>query len=413
MLVRLQALAERVGTSLWAIPLLFVVASIGLAALLLFVDASVARDRDGPEFIYGEQADSARATLSAIASAMLTFTGLVFTVTMLVLQLAASQLSPGVLSTFLRDRGNQVVLGLFVATLVFALVVLRSVREEPDPLVPSYSVWAAIGLLLASVGGFIYYIDHMAKAIKATSVMDRVAREAHAGIDRLFPEPVGRPAPPVSWRPSEPPSRVVRAPGGGVLSAVDQDRLLRAAAASSARVMELVPMVGEHVPWGGALFRVWSDEIAIDEEGLVKAIILTPERTTQQDAAFGFRRLVDLGLRALSPSVNDPTTAVQAIERIHDLLRHLLERQIPAAERLEHGTWLVLPRPDWEHYVRLGTEELAVAAAGQRRVTDRLVSMLDDLLEAAPPERQPPLRRWRERVASPEQSAPGSVPANR
>jgi uncharacterized membrane protein len=399
MLVRLQALAERMGASLWAVPLLFVVASIALATLLLYVDAAIARDRDGPAFIYGEQADSARATLSAIASAMLTFTGLVFTVTMLVLQLAASQLSPGVMSTFLRDRGNQVVLGLFVATLVFALVVLRAVRDEPDPLVPSYSVWVAIGLLLASVGGFIYYIDHMAKAIKATSVMDRVAGETHAGIDRLFPEPVGRPAPAAAWQPLEPPSRVVLTPAGGVLAAVDEGRLVRAASASAARVVELVPRVGEHVPWGGALFRVWSDETWVDEEGLIGSVVLTQERTTQQDAAFGLRRLVDIGLRALSPSLNDPTTAVQAIERIHDVLRHLLERRIPPRERLEAGTWFVLPRPDWEDYVRLGTEELAAAAGEQRRVRERLARMLDDLLEAAPPDRQPALRLWRERLS--------------
>jgi uncharacterized membrane protein len=187
-----QALRDRLRTSLWFVPSLFAVGAMLLALGLLAFDHALAGSAPSFPFAFGGTAAGARSVLSTIAQSMLTFTGLVFSITMLVLQLASSQLSPRVTRTFLRDRANQVVLGLFVATFVFTLVVLPAVRTPVGGdagFVPAVSVWVAFALLLASVGAFIFYIDHMAHAIRASTVIASIWRDGHG--DRS-PPPDGR-----------------------------------------------------------------------------------------------------------------------------------------------------------------------------------------------------------------------------
>jgi uncharacterized membrane protein len=184
----LAALLERLRLRLWFIPSLFAIGAAIAAVVLITIDRALADD--GLAIIrFGGTAEGARSVLSTVAQSMLTFTGLVFTITMLVLQLAANSLSPRVMRTFLRDRQNQVVLGLFVATFVFTLLVLREVRapDGDDGFVPGLSIWASFALLLASVGAFIYYIDHMAHAIRASTVIGNIAQETREAIDDRYP----------------------------------------------------------------------------------------------------------------------------------------------------------------------------------------------------------------------------------
>ena len=395
-MARFAALVERLRSSLWLIPTLFVAGAFVLAAVTLTIDRQI--DDDGAVLVFGGSADGARDVLATIAQSMLTFTALVFSITMLVLQLASSQLSPRVMRTFLRDRSNQVVLGLFVATFLFTLLVLRDVRSSGsgDEFVPGLSVTLAFVLLLASVAAFIYYIDHMAHAVRATTVIGRIAAETVDAIDRLYPEALGRePA-----RPSdEAPDRThidatVVADSTGNLVSVDEDGLF-AVLRESGVVGELVPVVGEFVADGQPLFRLRGlvDEDLADQ--LRAQLSFSDERTMQQDAAFGFRQLVDIGLRALSSSTNDPSTAVQAIDRLHELLRRLARREFPSSIRLdERGQpLLIVPRPDWADYVRLAVEELRIAGSGQVQVRRRLNAMLEDLATVGGPDRRLALRR--------------------
>jgi uncharacterized membrane protein len=396
-MVTLQAVRERLRTSLWFVPALFALAAIGAALVLLAVDETLATD-DPAFFLYGGTAEGARSVLSAIAQSMLTFTGLVFTITMLVLQLASSQLSPRVMRTFLRDRANQVVLGLFVATFVFTLVVLRDVRtpvDGNDGFVPGISIWVAFVLLLASVGAFVYYIDHMAHAIRASTVVANIAAETHEAIDRLYPDALSATGATDGEADAvRPADRVLPAPRGGVVVGVDDD-VLTTLATKRDRQLEMVPAIGDFVPSGGPLLRLvgdWDDEALADAGD---AIELGDERTVAQDAAFGFRQLVDVAIRALSPGTNDPTTAVQALDRLHDLLRHLAEREIPSALRQDDSgrVVLVLPRPGWDDYVALAVDEIRLAGAGQIQIARRLRYLLEDLLSVAGPARQAILRR--------------------
>ena len=391
-MVRFRVLEDRLRLSLWLLPAMFALAAAVLADVLSAVDRGLPPDGGIPFFIFSGTADGARAMLSTIAQSMLTFTGLVFTITMLVLQLASSQLSPQVMRTFLRDRGNQIVLGLFVATFVYTLFVLSEVRAPAggdNGFVPAFSIWVAFALLLASVGAFIYYIDHMAHAIRASSVISSIWAETTTTIDRLFPEPaVDEPDAHGDFPRVARPDLVLTAPDAGVVVAVDEKRLCAAVAVGD-RALELVPAVGDFITEGGLLARLWGDWDREAAEHARGAIGVEQERTLDQDAAFGFRQLVDIAIRALSPGTNDPATAVQALDRIHDLLRRLAVRRFPAPVRAVNGqVRLLFHRPDWDEYVRLGLDEIRLAGGTQLQVTRRLTAILSDLAAVAPEDRQ-------------------------
>ncbi len=387
---RFAVLREYLRSSLWFIPLSFALASIVVAILLLTIDTRI----PSGGAVFGGTAEGARSILSTIAQSMLSFTALVFTVTMLVLQIASSQLSPRVMRTFLRDRGNQVVLGLFVATFVYTLVVLRDIRtpvDGVDGFVPGIAVSGAFVLLLASVGAFIYYIDHMAHAIRATTVMDSIANETSATIERMLPDPWGTGM--AGDREPRPGSSTsdVRTAGRGVVVAVDDSAIIKLAVDD--RVVTLVPMVGDAVSEGAPLFQLsgrWDDP---DIDRLRRTVSLGQERTLQQDVAFGIRQLVDIALRALSPGTNDPTTAVQALDRIDDLLHKVAVRRFPAQVQCDAAgvprLWMVWPT--WASYLLLATEEILHAGVEQPRVARRLRKMLEDLAPIAPTARRRPI----------------------
>jgi uncharacterized membrane protein len=154
-------------------------------------------------------------------------------------------------------------------------------------------------------------------------------------------------------------------------------------------------MMGDFVPHGGTLFEVWGDATSLDVKGLLEALTIGPERTLQQDTAFGFRQRVDIAERALSPGINDPTTAVQAIDQLHDLLRRLARRRFPSPYRMDEdgALRLLCPRPDWNAHLRLALDEVRQYGEGSIQVTRRLRFLLEDLLRVAPAFRRGELER--------------------
>jgi uncharacterized membrane protein len=402
----LAAIFERLRLRLWFIPALFALAAFLSALVMVTIDRRLAED--GLTFIrFGGTADGARSVLSTIAQSMLTFTGLVFTITMLVLQLAANSLSPRVMRTFLRDRQNQVVLGLFVATFVFTLLVLREVRAPVGDagFVPGLAVWTAFALLLASVAAFVYYIDHMAHAIRASTVIDNIANETREAVEaRYAPErdASGGAMP----RLDDPDPAIVASERGATLIAVDDGSVVDLAAEHDL-VVELIPSVGDFIVGGGPLFRVYRmgqaggralpDDLP---ERLRGTLSFGNERTLHQDHAFGLRQLVDVAARALSPGTNDPTTAVQAIDRIHDLLRIIATRPDPdPVHRDDDGRpRLIRAERSWADLVELGFDELRLYGAAHLHVAARLRLALADLLSVACDDRRPALLDQRERL---------------
>ncbi len=408
----MRAHTARLRSSFWAIPALVVLGGVVLSYLAEWADALLAEDASG-WYLFGGGPEGARSVLETIAGSMMTFTGLVFSVTILVLQQASTQFSPRALRAFLEDRASKLTLGLFVGTFVYALLTLRTVRGTSEEMdveahVPSLSIWLAVILVMGCVAAFIVFIHHVAQSIRPTVVLHRIAERARASIDSLYPESVGEDLEEAEAVevPSGVPQLVVPNPHrSGVIARVDEETLLEAlslgdAPPESTVFVRMLSRPGDYVLEHAPLFEVWgSGASRLDVGRLTAAVEVERDRDVAQDAAFGLRELLDVALRALSPSTNDPTTAVAAVDRVHDLLRRLVRRRFPSPLRRgrDGRAAVLLPRPQFDDYVRLAVDELRVFGASQSQfqLTRRLHAMIEDLLSLAPPFRRKELVRQR------------------
>ena len=382
--MRVSLVRERIRTGFWFIPLMAVITAWAVSALMHRLDIALGGDR--PAFLaYDGDSTQAAQVLSTIAGSTLTFTGIVFSITAVALQLGSSQFSPRALRNFLRDRGTQWALGLLVATFTYSLLTLRYVDPTPEEgpvATPGLSVTLALVLVIASLVGFVFFVSHLAQSIRVVSIIERVAGETRAAIRETMPleEPVPRPD-----APDRPPDQVVRwerAPA--VILGYDEDDLVEIARSSDA-VLRFVRQVGDYMPSHAPVVEVWRTGAAggpIDSRAVLRCIGGGIERTMAQDPMFGFRQLVDIGEKALSPAVNDPTTAVQVIDRLHDLLRRIATRPEPTGAYADAtGTVrLVVPLPAWRDAVELACNEIRHFGAPSVQVPRRLRAMFDDLL---------------------------------
>lgn len=379
----LRALAHR----FWAIPLLFAVVASLLALGVTAVDDSLDTSLRLP-FLFAGGPEGARALLAAIITSMISFTGLVFSITIVVLQLTSSQFSPRVLRSFLEDRFNQVALGVFVATFVYGLVVLRGVRgtAQVDPFVPQIGVTIAFALVLASVLVFLAYIHHIAQSIRAATILASIAEDTRALLDDRFP-PDAKDEPVLPPRGG--PCRTITSERPGVVQVVDETALA-AAAAGQGVTIELVRAVGEFVATGAPLALVHG-EGPFDDRHLHAAVHVGRERSMDQDVGFGLRQLVDIAERALSPGTNDPTTAVQALDHLHDIVRRIATRVLPPRQRAADDGRLVLsvPQPRFADYLALAFDEIAHWGKDSPRIQRRVQIALRDIEDAARPEHRP------------------------
>jgi uncharacterized membrane protein len=403
----------RLRDTFWALPLVFALTAallgLGLTALDDWLDTSLELP-----LLFAGGPEGARSLLSAIITSMISFTGLVFSITIVVLQLTSSQFSPRVLRTFLRDWVNQVALGVFVATFVYSLVVLRAVRgtTETDTFVPQLSVTVAFGFVLASVVVFLVYINHIAQSIRAATIVTQIGEDTRATIKRMHgsdTEARPRVAPPARA------GRRVASDGPGVVQRID-DRALLGLAEEHGVTIRVLRAVGEFVPEGAALLEVHGADLP-DEAALRAAVHLGKERVLDDDPGFGLRQLVDIAERALSPGVNDPTTAIQVIDQLHDLLRRLAARPVPERQTFgEDGRLAVhVPQATFEDHLHLAVDEIAHWGADSPRVQRRLQAMLVDVQEAALPEnRDAVARALRSLDPDPRRTAdaPGPLPTD-
>lgn len=396
----LRRLTRQLSSSLWFIPACVVAFALALHFGVGLLDKALAEGASG-WYLFTGGPESARAVLQTIAGSMMTFTGLVFSVTVLVLQQASTQFSPRALKTFLEDPISKLALGVFVGTFAYALMTLRNVSGSSESLdveafVPSLSIWLSVIFVLASLGMFILLIHHIAQSIRAVVVVDRIGNRARKGLEAVFPEGLGEDTEePAAATPPGPPQLIVpNLDQAGVVVQLDERSLIEAVDDAEVFV-RMVPLVGDFVPHGAPLFEVWGDAQRLDARRLQRAVALGRERSVAQDAAFGFRELVDVAERALSPSTNDPTTAVQAIDQLHDLLRRLCRRRFPSPirETPRGRSALHLPRPDFDTYVRLAFDEIRLTGEGHLQIARRLRHMAEDLLKVAPPFRCRELER--------------------
>ncbi len=344
-ITRVTAFWGRLNSSFWFVPAVMALLAIALSFVLIEVDAlrDVAQT-DNPSALYTFGPEGARAILSVIATSMITVASLIFSITMLSLQLASSQFGPRILGNFMRDRSNQIVLGTFSATFLYCLFVLRSVRGmEGSSFVPHLAVGFGVLLASASVAVLIYFIHHIATSIRVETLLVKLAVEACTAVDRLFPERLGSgqahdaagQPPPDDF---ETDSRQIAADSDGYVQSIGGDVLMRIAAENDL-VLRIDARPGAFVTEGACVMTAYpkarvSDEI---DEDLRGAVVIGRDRTPYQDLEFAIRRIVELAQRSLSPGINDPTTALYCIDRLGQVLGRVADRDIPSPMRLDEG----------------------------------------------------------------------------
>lgn len=367
----------------WIVPAAWTAAAVALGLLLPHVELAWLAGH--LPLLFAGDIEGARSVLSTIAGAMISVTGLVFSITMVVLQLASSQYSPRVLQTFLEDRITQHTLGLFAASFVHALTVLRSVRARDG--VPQLGVSVAFLLVLAAIAMFLVFIHHITRSIGVASVLERTAsRTRHLLTEgQRSTWPTTRPhALTVSSA-----TRVVVAPRSGYLDRVDVAPMVRVATDHDVRVEVLHPL-GAFVVAGSPLARLSMVEGSRDltDSAVTGLLELVRDRTLRQDAGYGLRCLVDVAERALSPGINDPTTAVQVLDHLHDLLRRMVT--VPASWPVRSdpdGTVrVVLRQPALQDALKTALTDIAQWGQDHRRVRERVHEVLEELRVAALPE---------------------------
>ena len=280
------------------------------------------------QLVHRFQADPKRVTpallaadiLGTVAASMVSLAALVLTITMVVVQLAMGQFSPRIVQRILQDKPSQLAIGIFVGTFAHAMLALREVQTEGDGVVPGLAVVVAFVLVVVSIMMLVWYVDHIGRALRVSALIELVGEDTRKLIDKLHED--HRPA--TNADPS-----IISAPRSGVVTRVDHDALVRVAQEANC-VLKLRPSLGEFVPAGAPLLEICEQTGRLDADAALRSIEMGPERTLDQDMAYGLRLLVDIGERSLSDGpFQDPTTAVQAIDRLHDCLRQLATRPFP------------------------------------------------------------------------------------
>lgn len=374
---------EVLRTSLWFVPSLLVVAAGALFCVTYALDRAVdANAFSLPSWVNTGGTDAARTILTAIAAAVITVVGVVFSITILALQLASTQFGPRMLRNFIRDRGTQLTLGTFVATFVFSVLALGSVSNKPSgTFVPHISVSVAIVLLLVDLGVLIYFIHHVARSIQLTEVVYAIARDLDQAIRDLRTEEVSPPRTSEALEPvvNEINARLDRegvelpAPSSGYLQGIGHARIVEIAAHCDA-VVRFSRRPGHFVVRGRPLATAWPSEVAPDvTRALADAHITGPHRTLQQDPQLAIDQLVEIAIRALSPAVNDTFTALTCIDWLGDGLGKIASRPLPhGVYRDASGRVRVLDVPlRFDRLLNHGFDKIRQAGRGMPAVAVR------------------------------------------
>jgi uncharacterized membrane protein len=331
--------------------------------------------------------------LGAIVSGMITFTGFVFSILLLAVQFGSSQFSPRMLRSFLRDPTTKISLGVFMGTFVYSLMVMRAIGQAADPdLVPDLSISIAWLWLLLSMFLFLRLISRTMQGLRVASVVRSVGRQGTKIIRRIYPDSASEAdvADRNHERSSGEVSRVVeQGEEAGIIQSVDARGLVRIARDSDV-VLEMTSPIGDPIGPGMPLFRVYGPG-NVDEERLRRSVAIGDERTMKQDPAFALRLLADISAKALSPGVNDPTTAVQAIDQTELMLRLLAQRRLtPGESRDESGqVRLRYPTRSWEDILSIALDETRQYGADSVQVSRRLRALLKGLHDLVPSYRRP------------------------
>lgn len=401
---------DALRSSLWFVPALIVSSMVVLAVVLVYANGTVdEKVLDRFPRLFGAGAEGSRGLLTAVASSMISVAGVTFSITIVVLSLASNQYSPRILRNFLRDRFNQSVLGIFLGIYAYCLIVVRTIRADGETFVPSLAVLGGVVLALFGVGVLIAFIHHIIASIQAGQIISEAASETLGAIDHLFPEPIGEPFPEgedpelirflgqTAWLsiPARRSGYVCRVDGEALLGLAEQfGAVARVEYAPGDFCVEGMPLVSLAFVTGSRapltedenrreLFRCLEDGPRGDEAkiGLIAGKIdsmymMGKNRTVGQDIGFGIQQVVDIALKALSPGINESTTAISCIHYLAVIQARLASRQIGTRRRANDGRLRVIAeRPTFEGLLDQAFDEI-------RRNAEGNVSVLDELLIA-------------------------------
>ena len=397
---RFRSLWRNLSQSLGFVPGVMVVGFGVVGIVLVEVDRHL--DLGGVSVVFQGDASAARTVLSVIAGSLITVAGLTFSTTMVVLQLASSQFSPRILRTFFGDRITQVTIGTYVGTFVYSILVLRAVGSFGDSgFVPRLSITLASVLGIAAVLLLVVFLQHVSRLVQVSHVTAAIAHQTLARADALYPERYGQPAAEdgaevlSAWRDEAEPARLLgRRPG--YVQRVDVGQVAKAVGARGGRVAVLV-CPGDFVSVEMPIAELWPAEALEAARGaLLGAVTIADERDIEQDVDFGIRQLTDTVLRALSPGVNDPMTAVTGIRYVRSILLRLAGRAAPDDVRRfpDHDVTVVLRRRTFAEHLE-ALVQVGRVLDGDAWVAGEVLEAVGACVEAARDagahERLPPL----------------------
>jgi len=405
---KIKQLWRNLWSSFWFMPSLIVVVSIGFAIAFIELD-SVGSDRWLAQWprLFGAGAEGARGMMYTIAGSMMSVVGVTFSMILVVLTLASSQYTSRILRNFIRSRVTQVVLGIFAGIFTYCLIVLRTIRSGEEVFVPNLAVFFGFVLALGGVGALMFFIHHIASSIQASSIIASVAQETIASIDRLFPEKLGQ-------GPGENDDdqmldslskrnwRAVPAGQSGYIQNVDNGALLRLAR-DRKTIVRMEHGIGEFVVQNTTLASLALEDPP-DQETIaaLQAIFsISRHRTVDQDAAFGIRQIVDVALKALSPGINDTTTAVMCVDYLTTIMARIAPRQIASSRRYEDGELRVIVKgPSFESLLAESFDQIRSNAKGNVAIMSRMLHAFQTLASlSAGPQRRRALREQAQWIA--------------
>jgi uncharacterized membrane protein len=371
-------LKSYLASSLWIIPFAAIPLELVLTRVLHNVDQWLGWT------LLGLAPAGAQALFETIITAMLSFVVFTFGSLLVAVQIAGGQLTPRIIATtLLRDGTVKCIVGLFIFTLFFAVSALDRMGKD----VHQFIVFVAACLGIAGFAAFLYLIDYAARLLRPVSILARVGDAGIAVIDSVYPDAaVGAPPTEPEGRSLGVPSRIVdHEPTSGIVVAANVPALV-AAAEKAGGAIEFAPQVGDFVARGDPLFKLYDGAASIDPSALTQSVVFGSERTLDQDPAFAFRIVVDIALRGLSPAINDPTTAVLAIDQLHRMLRRVGQRHLRTDRILDHAGRLrvYFRTPNWEDFVHLAFSEIRHYGSNNLQIVRRLRAMIDNLIATLP-----------------------------
>ncbi len=406
---KLKQLWIDLRSSFWFVPSLIVSASIVLAVTLIEFDA-IEGDRWLARWprLFGAGAEGARGILSTIAGSMMSVVGVTFSMTLVVLALASSQYTSRILRNFMKSRVTQSTIGIFAGIFTYCLIVLRTIRSGSDgSFVPNIAVFFSVVLAICGIGVLIAFIHHMSSSIQASNIVASVAEETIQSIDECFPEQLENEAEKdiqeqTKIYNTERKWQVIPANKSGYIQSADRAVLLRLAREKKA-VVRMERGVGEFVVQGTSLVSL-SLEKSSDHETITtlqKAFVISRHRTIEQDMAFGIRQIVDVALKALSPGINDVTTAVMCIDYLAAILTRLATRKIPPFDFYEDQELRVIAKgPSYESLLDEAFDQIRNNSSGNVTIMVRMLGALQTCAsKTVSPSRRQALEQHVRRIA--------------